>query len=164
MNDIAENYIKLIDTISVDRLTEITNRAAWDDGITDQEFQEIFKYAVLRGLEVNEMYKLDFYTAISDRNDPKTLNHFERVSGYGQVVRTPRGREIEFGFDKRSDGWYVTDVASGMRIPKKYDTRMKALAALNAELLGKVDKAVESNTYKAVMKALNEFKTNSEIA
>lgn len=54
MNDIAENYIKLIDTISVDRLTEITNRAAWDDGITDQEFQEIFKYAVLRDLEVNE--------------------------------------------------------------------------------------------------------------
>ena len=44
------------------------------------------------------MYKLDFYTAISNRNDPKTLNHFERVSGYGQVVRTPRGREIEFGF------------------------------------------------------------------
>ena len=41
---------------------------------------------------------------------------------------------------------------------------MKALAALNAELLGKVDKAVESNTYKAVMKALNEFKTNSEVA
>ncbi len=54
MNDIAENYIKLIDTISVDRLTEITNRAAWDDGITDQEFQEIFKYAVLRDLEANE--------------------------------------------------------------------------------------------------------------
>ena len=40
------------------------------------------------------MYKLDFYTAISNRNDPKTLNHFERVSGYGQVVRTPRGREV----------------------------------------------------------------------
>ena len=110
------------------------------------------------------MYKLDFYTAISNRNDPKTLNHFERVSGYGQVVRTPRGREIEFGFDKRSDGWYVTDVASGMRIPKKYDTRMKALAALNAELLSKVDKAVESDTYKAVVKALSEFKTNSEVA
>ncbi len=54
MNDIAENYIKLIDTISVDRLTEITNRAAWDDGITDQEFSEIFKYAVLRDLEANE--------------------------------------------------------------------------------------------------------------
>jgi hypothetical protein len=111
-----------------------------------------------------KMYKLDFYTAISNRNDPKTLNHFERVSGYGQVVRTPRGREIEFGFDKRSDGWYVTDVASGMRIPKKYDTRMKALAALNAELLGKVDKAVENDTHKAVVKALSEFKTNSEVA
>lgn len=68
------------------------------------------------------------------------------------------------GFDKRSDGWYVTDVASGMRIPKKYDTRMKALAALNAELLGKVDKAVENDTYKAVVKALSEFKTNSEVA
>lgn len=54
MSDIAENYIKLIDTISVDRFTEITNRAAWDDGITDQEFQEISKYAVLRDLEVNE--------------------------------------------------------------------------------------------------------------
>ena len=77
------------------------------------------------------MYKLDFYTAISNRNDPKTLNHFERVSGYGQVVRTPRGREIEFGF---------------------------------AELLSKVDKVVESNTYKAVVKALSEFKTNSEVA
>lgn len=35
------------------------------------------------------MYKLDFYTAISDKNDLKALNHFERVSGYGQVVRTP---------------------------------------------------------------------------
>lgn len=105
------------------------------------------------------MYKLDFYAAISSKNDPKTLNHFEWVSGYGQVIRTPRGREIEFGFDKRSDGWYVTDVASGMRIPRRYDTRMKALAALNAELLSKVDKAVESDTYKAVAKALNKFKT-----
>lgn len=46
MNDIAENYIKLIDTISVDRLTEITNRAAWDDGIPDQEYCEIYDYAV----------------------------------------------------------------------------------------------------------------------
>ena len=54
MNDIVRNYIRLIDTVSVDRLTEITNRAAWDDGITDQEFQEIFKYAVLRDLEVNK--------------------------------------------------------------------------------------------------------------
>lgn len=110
------------------------------------------------------MYKLDFYIAVSDKQDRRALSHFERISGYGQVVRTPRGREIEFGFDKRSDGWCVTDVASGMRIPKKYDTRMKALAALNAELLSKVDNAVESNTYKAVVKALSEFKTNSEVA
>ena len=110
------------------------------------------------------MYKLDFYTAISGKNDPKTLNHFERVSGYGQAVRTPRGREIEFGFDKRNDGWYVTDVASGMRIPRRYDTRMKALAALNAEMLSKVDKAVESDTYKAVVKALSEFKSSSAVA
>ena len=51
----------------------------------------------------------------------------------------------------------------GMRIPKKYDTRMKALAALNAELLSTVDKAVESDIYKAVVKALSEFKTNSEV-
>lgn len=110
------------------------------------------------------MYKLDFYTAISGKNDPKTLNHFERVSGYGQVIRTPRGREIEFGFDKRNDGWCVTDVASGMRIPRRYDTRMKAFVALNAELLNKADKAVESDTYKAVARALNEFKTSSEVA
>ncbi len=110
------------------------------------------------------MYKLDFYTAISGKNDPKVLDHFERVSGYGQVIRTPRGREIEFGFDKRSDGWYVTEVASGTRIPRRYDTRMEALAALNAELLSKVDKAVESDTYKAVAKALSKFKTSSEVA
>lgn len=111
------------------------------------------------------MYKLDFYVSISDKNDPKTLNHFEKVSGYGQVIRTPRGREIEFGFDKRSDGWYVTDVASGMKIPKRYDTRMKALVALNAELLSKVDRAVDDDTYKAVVKALDDFKAkNSEVA
>lgn len=55
MNDIAENYIKLIDSAdSFNRISEITEHAAWDDGITDQEFQEIFKYAVLRDLEANE--------------------------------------------------------------------------------------------------------------
>lgn len=56
MNDIAENYIKLIDTISVDRLTEITNRAAWDDGITHQEYCAIVEYAVnkIRSWEANE--------------------------------------------------------------------------------------------------------------
>lgn len=41
---------------------------------------------------------------------------------------------------------------------------MKALAALNAEMLSKVDKAVESDTYKAVARALNEFKTSLEVA
>lgn len=110
------------------------------------------------------MYKKDFYIAVAEKNDRKALSHFEKVSGYGEVLRTRKGREIEFGFDKRNGGWYVTDVASGMRIPKKYDTRMKALAALNAELLSKVDKAVENDTYKAVVKALSEFKTNSEVA
>lgn len=47
MNDIMGNYIRLIDTAdSVDRLTEITEHAAWDDGITDQEYCEIYNYAV----------------------------------------------------------------------------------------------------------------------
>lgn len=56
MNDIAENYIKLIDTVSVDGITEITEHAAWDDGISNQEYCEIVKYAVnkLRSLEANE--------------------------------------------------------------------------------------------------------------
>lgn len=47
MSDIAGNYIRLIDTAdSVDRISEITNRAAWDDGITNQEYCEIYDYAV----------------------------------------------------------------------------------------------------------------------
>lgn len=46
MNDIAGNYIRLIDTAdSVDKISEITNRAAWDD-ITNQEYCEIYDYAV----------------------------------------------------------------------------------------------------------------------
>lgn len=57
MNDIAGNYIRLIDTAdSVDRISEITNRAAWDVSITNQEYCEIYNYAVnkVRDKEVNE--------------------------------------------------------------------------------------------------------------
>lgn len=56
MSDMAENYIKLINTVSVDRLTEITEHAAWDEGITNQEYCEIVKYVVnkLRSWEANE--------------------------------------------------------------------------------------------------------------
>lgn len=47
MNDIAGNYIRLIDTAdSVDKISEITNRAAWDVSITNQEYCEIYDYAV----------------------------------------------------------------------------------------------------------------------
>lgn len=47
MNDVAEKYIKLIDTAySVDKISEITNRAAWDVSITNQEYCEIYDYAV----------------------------------------------------------------------------------------------------------------------
>lgn len=47
MNDIAENYIKLIDSAdSFNRISEITEHAAWDDGITHQEYCEIYDYAV----------------------------------------------------------------------------------------------------------------------
>ena len=104
------------------------------------------------------MYKLDFYTAISNRNDPKTLNHFERVSGYGQVVRTPRGREIEFGFDKRSGGWYITEISTGMGLGCVYETRMKALASLTADMLNKVEIALNTDTAKAVSRNLMEYK------
>ena len=47
MNDVAEKYIGLIDTAdSVDKISEITNRAAWDVSITNQEYCEIYGYAV----------------------------------------------------------------------------------------------------------------------
>lgn len=47
MSDIAGNYIRLIDAVdSVDRILEITEHAAWDDGITNQEYCEIYNYAV----------------------------------------------------------------------------------------------------------------------
>lgn len=47
MNDIVGNYIRLIDTAdSVDEISEITNRAAWDVSITNQEYCEIYDYAV----------------------------------------------------------------------------------------------------------------------
>ena len=58
MNDVAGNYIRLIDTAdSIDEISEITNRAAWDVSITNQEYCEIYDYAVnkVRDLEVNEM-------------------------------------------------------------------------------------------------------------
>ena len=84
------------------------------------------------------MYKLDFYTAISNRNDPKTLNHFERVSGYGEVLRTRKGREIEFGFDKRSGGWYITEISTGMGLGCVYEARMKALASLTSDIFNYV--------------------------
>ena len=47
MNDIVGNYIRLIDMAdSVDKISEITNRAAWDVSITNQEYCEIYDYAV----------------------------------------------------------------------------------------------------------------------
>ena len=47
MNDIVGNYIRLIDTAdSVDKISEITNRAAWDVNITNQEYCEIYNSAV----------------------------------------------------------------------------------------------------------------------
>lgn len=47
MNDVAEKYIRLIDTAdSVDKISEITNRAAWGVSITNQEYCEIYNYAV----------------------------------------------------------------------------------------------------------------------
>jgi len=57
MNDIARNYIRLIDAVdSVDRISETTEHAAWDEGITNQEYCEIVKYAVnkFRSWEANE--------------------------------------------------------------------------------------------------------------
>ena len=111
------------------------------------------------------MYKLDFYIAVSDKQDRRALSHFEKVSGYGETLRTSKGREIEFGFDKRDRGWYVTEVSSGMAIPTVYETRMKALAALNNEMLSRVDKAMSNESYKAVTKKLNEYKTKcTEVA
>lgn len=111
------------------------------------------------------MYKLDFYIAMSERQDKKAFSHFEMVSGYGQVLRSPKGREIEFGFDKRDRGWFITEISSGMRIPTAYETRMKALAALNDEMLSRVDKAMSTDSYKAMVKNLNEYKTKcTEVA
>lgn len=47
MSDIAGNYIRLIDTAdSFNRISEIIEHAAWDDGITHQEYCEIYDYAV----------------------------------------------------------------------------------------------------------------------
>lgn len=45
--NVVEKYIRLIDTAdSVDKISEITNRAAWDVSITNQEYCEIYDYAV----------------------------------------------------------------------------------------------------------------------
>lgn len=47
MSNVVEKYIRLIDTAdSVDKISEITNRAAWDVSITNQEYCEIYDYAV----------------------------------------------------------------------------------------------------------------------
>ena len=46
MNDIVENYIRLIDTAdSVDKISEITNRAAWDVALP---IKSIAKYMIMR--------------------------------------------------------------------------------------------------------------------
>ena len=57
MNDIAGNYIRLIDSAdSFNRISEITEHDAWDDGITHQEYCAIVEYAVnkIRSWEANE--------------------------------------------------------------------------------------------------------------
>lgn len=62
MNDIVGNYIRLIDTAdSVDEIPEITNRAAWDVSITNQEYCEIYDYAVnkVRDWRYMKMYGRD---------------------------------------------------------------------------------------------------------
>ena len=104
------------------------------------------------------MYKKDFYIAVAEKNDRKALGHFEKVSGYGEVLRTRKGREIEFGFDKRSGGWYITEISTGMGLGCVYETRMKALASLTADMLNKVEMALNTDTAKAVSRNLMEYK------
>lgn len=104
------------------------------------------------------MYKKDFYIAVAEKNDRKALSHFEKVSGYGEVLRTRKGREIEFGFDKRSGGWYITEISTGMGLGCVYETRMKALASLTADMLSKVETVLNTDTAKAVSRNLMEYK------
>ena len=104
------------------------------------------------------MYKKDFYIAVAEKNDRKMLGHFEKVSGYGEVLRTRKGREIEFGFDKRNGGWYITEISTGMGLGCVYETRMKALASLTADMLNKVETALNTDTAKAVSRNLMEYK------
>ena len=104
------------------------------------------------------MYKKDFYIAVAEKHYRKTLGHFEKVSGYGEVLRTRKGREIEFGFDKRSGGWYITEISTGMGLGCVYETRMKALASLTADMLNKVEIALNTDTAKAVSRNLMEYK------
>lgn len=104
------------------------------------------------------MYKKDFYIAVAEKNNRKALGHFEKVSGYGEVLRTRKGREIEFGFDKRNGGWYITENSTGMGLGCVYETRMKALASLTADMLNKVETALNTDTAKAVSRNLMEYK------
>ena len=104
------------------------------------------------------MYKKDFHIAVAEKNDRKALSHFEKVSGYGEVLRTRKGREIEFGFDKRNDGWYITEISTGMGLGCVYETRMKALASLTADMLSKVETVLDTDTAKAVSRNLMEYK------
>ena len=104
------------------------------------------------------MYKKDFYIAVAEKNDRKALGHFEKVSGYGEVLRTRKGREIEFGFDKRNGGWYITEISTGMGLGCVYETRMKALASLKEDMLNKVETVLNTDTAKAVSRNLMEYK------
>lgn len=104
------------------------------------------------------MYKKDFYIAVAEKNDRKALSHFEKVSGYGEVLRTRKGREIEFGVDKRNGGWYITEISTGMGLGCVYETRMKALASLTADMLSKVETVLNTDTAKAVSRNLMEYK------
>ena len=104
------------------------------------------------------MYKKDFYIAVAEKNDRKALSHFEKVSGYGEVLRTRKGREIEFGFDKRNGGWYITEISTGMGLGCVYETRMKALVSLTADMRSKVETVLNTDTAKAVSRNLMEYK------
>lgn len=91
------------------------------------------------------MYKLDFYMAMAPRTNGLRCSHFERVSGWGETLRTPR-KEIEFGFAKRDGKWCITETSTGMGLGGQYQyrTRTEALKAIDDELLLKVESALNS--------------------
>lgn len=65
-----------------------------------------------------EMYKTDFYIAISGTGKHRsTFSHYDKKSGWGETLFAPDGTAVEIRYNKTTCGtWTATEASTGFRV------------------------------------------------